>query len=158
MKTALKAALLIGTFALLSCTKEPKACMEIPPEVVVFEEVELINCSQNAADYEWKVETNSNSGGKADRISHRESITHTWDARGTFDISLEAVSENGKKSDKTRKEIEVTDLCYTCRFTYNGDFEYETIQCLSNNGSSSKEDFEANIARLESQGWSCSLQ
>lgn len=103
------------SFLIISCQKEPAACIEVEPSntVTVFDEVTLKSCSEDAFWYEWEVEYFQN-GAQLYQYSLEEETNYSWNQAGTFDVYLTVQSENRKKQTSANARVTVTDVCYTC--------------------------------------------
>ena len=111
----MKYILFFCSLTLLSCVKEPTACITIEPQenVLVFDEVTLTSCSEDAVFLQWEVEE-IQFGASTLFYYGQESFVNTWEEPGTFDIYLTASSEEFKKEDFASEQITISDVCYEC--------------------------------------------
>lgn len=136
---------------LISCDKEPTACIDIMPsnQVTVFDEVTFASCGQDAFWYDWEVEHYQN-GAQYFYHSNQETFTYVYDDAGTFDVYLTVSSEKMKKQTSESTQIVVKDVCYTCSSASN---VAGTNICYSNY--ESKKEFEAVRTNFETSGFTC---
>jgi len=99
---------ILAIFA-ISCQKQPSATFKMSKEVVdVGETISFTNTSTDADYYGWDF-----GDGQSSIL---ENPTHTFDAKGTYNISLYAYSENGRKKSLAAASVIVypsTDLSLT---------------------------------------------
>ena len=105
----------IVSTTILSCTKQPVACMDVSPSktVSVFDEVQFTSCSEEGHYYNWEIEELQN-GATFTQYLSGETASFTWDNPGTFNVLLRVLSENQEKEDEVNELIVVEDVCYEC--------------------------------------------
>jgi PKD repeat protein len=100
MKKAIFLSATSMVIALSSCQKEPMACFESSASTAtVGQTVNFTNCTMDGHHYMW----NFGDGGMAET----ENASHAYSSPGTYKVTLEAMSKNGKKSDEVSKTITV---------------------------------------------------
>lgn len=107
----MKANKILGIIALAAiltqgCQKQPTACFTASDENLILQNntsatVDFSNCSTEAHSYEWDFGDGSKSTLPAP--------SKTYQAGGTYTVTMKAISKNGKKSDEMSKTITVTE-------------------------------------------------
>lgn len=93
----------------------PKACIEVAPnsDVIVFDEVRISSCSEDAHWFNWEIDDKINSDDVVQSYG-TETVDFAWRDHGTFNITLRVLSEKMKKEDETSTTVTVVDVCYSC--------------------------------------------
>ena len=137
------------SYLMISCQKEPTACIEVEPSnsVTVFDEVTLKSCSEDAVWYNWEVEEFQNNV-QTYQYFIEDRLVFSWDEAGTFDIYLTVKSENMKRQTSESTRITVMDVCYSCsNATTSSDICYSTYEERST--------FDAALANFVAAGFTC---
>lgn len=94
MRIAFGITLLLVFFG-VSCSKEPKACIEVDKtSVAVNADITFTSCSENALSYIWSF--NGPDGASANSIQRSEGIfTFQFDTAGVYNIHLQAFYRYG---------------------------------------------------------------
>jgi len=138
-------------FVFSACNKQPKACIEVSPNLTayVFDTLTLASCSENAESFEWEIELPLDSLNTSNEILLDKIIYKSWAKPGEFDVSLTAVSAKGNKQDKTTEVVIVKDLCYQCV----NDLGAEYFECAS--VYLTKKEFDDQLNFWLSNGYTC---
>ncbi|HAQ71177.1 MAG TPA: hypothetical protein DCR48_09410 [Flavobacteriales bacterium] len=170
---------LVLSLSVISCVKEPVACVDGPLTTTVFETNRYSSCSENEESVEWEVQNGS--FGASNYTS--ESFNHSWNVAGNYTIKLTSYSKSDKKSDRESVTVRVKDLCYTCIKEgyeyYEGEYVYDPVfdeyvwdpyyyyyyepseslqACASDGPYLTESSFQATLSAWAILGYSCSKQ
>lgn len=103
MKTKMKlfGMALVAIIAFASCMKKPMACFDMPSTGTVGQQVSLSSaCSMDASKYEWNF-------GDGSAVSTEATISHTYNAAGSYTVKLMVMDKKGKKMNEISKSITI---------------------------------------------------
>lgn len=100
-KSLIKYVVFCGIVSVISCQKQPSACIEAEKIIATVNESISFSssCSKNTHHCEWAF-----GDGKT---STEQNPTHAYSVAGTYKVSFMNMSKNDKKMDQTSKTITI---------------------------------------------------